>query len=134
MVQDATRILLVEATGKKPSSNVDGARNPSSYSFTVLEVIKGESAETFELPGDGDLGGIWDTTFSDHSDEGFWNDRSGRMGIQGSCDMVAPAFVLGAHYLIFVGIAPDTKQFERVEASTDRWLIYVKKQVRSASH
>ncbi len=132
LVDEAAKILLVETADQQPTADVPGARSPVIYSLRILEVLKGDASDTLEVPGDGDLSGIWDTTFSDHFQEEFWKHRTGRMGIRGSCDMVAPAFVAGARYLVFFGLRPDTKQFERVNSESDRWLTYVRRKLAGA--
>ena len=83
------------------------------------------------MKGEGDLSGIWDTTFENHEDKEFWDTATGRMGVQGNCQMVHPLFLVGKTYLILLGGDADTKQFERIDSGSDRWLSFVKDQLRN---
>ncbi|NHZ97611.1 hypothetical protein [Massilia sp. CCM 8734] len=96
------------------------------YTLRVLQVLKGQAGATIELNGEGDLSGIWDTTFSDHVEDEFWSKSSGRMGINGDCSMISPHFMIGKRYLVMHSSLPDTKHFERVDNDDDRWFKYVK--------
>jgi hypothetical protein len=42
-------------------------------------------------------------------------------------------FVTGKRYLLLIGGSPDTKQYERVDSASDRWLAFVAKQTRDAA-
>ena len=126
LIAEAREILLVEVLGSKPAAAVAGAKRPVSYTLKVVAVLRGQPRETLTILGEGDLSGIWDTTFSDHSESEFWNGRSGRMGVQGSCELVPPLFVQGKRYLVLLGGQPDTKQYERIDSDQDRWLEYIR--------
>ena len=130
LVSEASAIFLAEIIGSKPTKLVPGARRPVTYVLRVLVTYKGDPKSSVVIEGDGDLSGIWDTTFSDHTDPDFWERQDGRMGIQGSCEMVPAHFIVGKRYLVFQGVRPDTKQFERVDSDSDRWILYVRSQTR----
>ena len=125
VVAEAKLIFLAEVVDVKSTSKVSAAKKPVRYRLKVIRVLKGKVGLTVKLDGEGDLSGIWDTTFSDHTDNEFWNKYSGRMGILGDCAMVLPHFLLGKQYLVLISPAEDTKQFERVDIKYDRWLQYV---------
>ena len=128
VVKEAKQIVLAEVIDAKPSK-IGDAKKPTIYVFRVVRVLKGVLPATMNLSGEGDLSGIWDTTFSDHSDDEFWKGSSGRMGISGDCSMVPPLFIRGKRYLLLLGGRADTKQFERVDAPADRWLKFVEKEL-----
>lgn len=56
-----------------------------------------------------------------HADDDFWTRRSGRLGIESDCGLIAPAFAIGSTYLVLLA-EPDTKQFEQINTPQDRWL------------
>ena len=118
LVDEASSILLVEAVaGPKPKLG--------SCQLRVSRTLKGPTPEplpvTCRLPRAGD----WMTDFSAHTAPSFWETRGGRLGITSYCTLVPPAFRVGKTYLVFLGVRPDTKQFEEISGSTDRWLTYV---------
>jgi hypothetical protein len=125
VIAEAKNIVWAEVLGSEPSKRAGRARKPVRYKLKVVRVLKGEVRSSLELEGEGDLSGIWDTTFTNHADDEFWKGASGRMGIEGDCSMVPPPFVVGKRYLVFVSPGEDTKQFERVDDEKDRWLQYV---------
>jgi hypothetical protein len=125
VIAEAKQIIWVEVVNTQQAKHVDKARKPVSYKLRVLRVLKGQVASTVALSGEGDLSGIWDTTFSNHSDAEFWKRSSGRMGVEGDCSMVPPLFIVGKRYLVLLSSSEDTKQFERVDTEGDRWLRYV---------
>ena len=131
VVAEAKSIFWAEVIGSEPSNRTDSARKPVRYKLKVIRVFKGEARTALELDGEGDLSGIWDTTFSNHADDQFWKHASGRMGVEGNCSMVPPHFVVGKKYLVFVSPAEDTKQFERVDDERDRWLLYVAEKTKA---
>ena len=46
--------------------------------------------------------------------------------------MVPPHFIVGKRYLVLLSPSQDTKQFERVDAESDRWFKYVESQTGRA--
>ena len=128
VVKAAKQIFWAEVISSKPSKVGEDARRPVTYSLRVVRVLKGDVRPVVEIQGDGDLSGIWDTTFANHEQDEFWKAASGRMGIKGSCTMVPPLFIQGKRYLVLIGMPEDTKQYERVDLPTDRWLTFVEKQ------
>ena len=95
-----------------------------------MRVLKGKSPESLaiecKLAGDGD----WMTDFSNQSDEDFWERRGGRLGINGDCTVLPPAFAPGKRYLALLGITPDTKQYEEIGQHDDRWLTFVEARIK----
>ena len=69
------------------------------------------------------------TDLEGHATTEFWGARSGRLGLLGDCSVLPPAFLAGKQYLLVLGVRPDTKQFEQVSASGDRWLKYARQQL-----
>jgi hypothetical protein len=125
LIAEATQIVWAEVVSSRATEGVPSAKQPVRYKLNVLRVFKGQLESTIELDGEGGLSGIWDTTFASHSEEEFWKKPSGRMGIQGDCSMVPVLFRVGVRYLIILGGAPDTKQFERVDSQDDRWFQFI---------
>jgi hypothetical protein len=124
VISEAKQIYWAEVLGSKPTRLGGKARNPVRYTLKVLRTLKGQVGATAEIDGEGDLSGIWDTTFTNHTDDEFWRQSSGRMGVKGDCSMVPPHFIIGKRYLIVISPSEDTKQFERVDTQDDRWLQY----------
>jgi hypothetical protein len=122
---EAKQIFWAEVIGAESIKGADKARKAVRYKLRVLRVLKGQVGATSELDGEGDLSGIWDTTFANHTEDEFWKRSAGRMGVEGDCSMVPPHFIVGKRYLVIIGPAEDTKQFERVDSEDDRWLKYV---------
>ncbi len=118
LVDEATAIVLLEVV-----------QSGESCSLKVVHVLKGKAPKTLtvrcKLAGDGD----WMTDFSNHNDDDFWERRGGRLGINGDCTVLPPAFAPGKMYLALLGIAPDTKQYEEIGDNNDRWLAFVEERV-----
>jgi hypothetical protein len=116
LVKEATAIVLVEVVPGK---------HPESGEFKLVRALKGslntKLPTTFRPPSNGD----WMTTFTGHSEPSFWQDCAGRLGIKANCTPIPPAFEVGHQYLIFIGIQPDTKQFEEITVHNDKWLAFV---------
>ena len=76
--------------------------------------------------------GHWITDFADHKEIGFWKGRMGRLGVSADCSVLPPAFLVGKQYVLLLGIAPDTKQYEQVSGATDEWLRFVEQTLRGS--
>ncbi|MFC5476332.1 hypothetical protein [Paraherbaspirillum soli] len=122
LVREASSIVLLQAIA--PTTVREECQ------FKVVRTLKGRTPEdlriTCRLPKAGD----WMTNFSGHSEGNFWK-GSGRLGINGDCSVIPPAFTPGKTYLVLFGIAPDTKQYEEIGGSDDIWLKYVLDQIAS---
>jgi hypothetical protein len=125
VIAEAKQIFWAEVLGTQPAKHVEKARKPVRYKLRVVRALKGQVGSGIELDGEGDLSGIWDTTFSNHIEHEFWKHSAGRMGVEGNCSMVPPHFIVGKRYLVLLSASEDTKQFERVDVESDRWLKYV---------
>ena len=125
VVADAKHIFWAQVINARAAKSRANARKPVQYTLRVLQVLKGQGGSTIELDREGDLSGIWDTTFSDHAEDEFWSRSSGRMGVEGNCSMVPPHFIVGKRYLVLLSSMEDTKQFERVDNDADLWFKYV---------
>ena len=102
VIAEAKQIYWAEVLGSKPTRLGGKARNPVRYTLRVLRTLKGQAGATAEIDGEGDLSGIGDTTFTNHTDDEFWRQSSGRMGVKGDCSMVPPHFIIGKRYLIVI--------------------------------
>ena len=113
LIDEAHAILIVEVVGAG-----------QGCALRVVHALKGHVSDIgstiCRLPGDGD----WMTDFSGHTEASFWAGQ-GRLGVDGSCGVLSPAFSVGKSYLVLVGVAPDTKQYEQISGSEDRWLTFV---------
>lgn len=125
VIAEAKQIVWVEVMGTQPIGRIEKARKAVRYKLKVLRVLKGQVRSMIDLDGEGNLSGIWDTTFGNHAEDEFWKQSSGRMGVEGDCSMVLPHFIVGKRYLVIISSPEDTKQFERVDTESDRWLKYV---------
>lgn len=125
VVAEAKQIFWAEVLSAEPAGQVGKAPKAVRYKLQVLRVLKGQVGSTADLDGRGELSGIWDTTFNNHAEGDFWSRSAGRMGVQGDCSMAPPHFVIGERYLVVISGSDDTKQFERVDSESDRWLKYV---------
>lgn len=127
VVDEAKEIFWAEVVASRQLiiKRVEKARKSVRYKLKVLRVLKGEVESMIDLDGEGDFSGIWDTTFTNHTEDEFWKRSSGRMGVEGDCSMVPPHFIVGKRYLVVLSSGEDTKQFERVDNEEDRWLKYV---------
>lgn len=120
LVSEATAITVVEAVS---------AAAPPGCSLRVIRTLKGvskhDSFMNCRLPASGD----WMTSFSAHSENEFWQHRAGRLGVNGDCTVIVPAFEVGRTYLVFDALA-DTKQFEQIDGSDDKWLRFVENRLQ----
>ena len=118
LVNEAGVIVIVEAVAGADSKG-------KTCQLRIVRTLKGNTTKSFQiacrLPGAGD----WMTNFSAHSDTEFWQRRGGRLGINGDCTLIPPAFEVGHQYLVFLGVSPDTKQFEEIAGPADKWLVFV---------
>lgn len=121
LVDEARVVLVVRASVTKDALGC---------SLAVTRVLKGTAPQALpllcRLPASGD----WMEDFSAHHDQTFWRGDGGRLGINGDCSVIDPAFIPGKSYLILLGVKPDVKQFEQIGASGDRWLEFVRARIR----
>jgi hypothetical protein len=116
LLGEATRIVIVEVIA-------DQAARGKNCKLRLIKTLKGSDVNDgldvqCRILGKGD----WMTDFSSHSEDLFWKQRSGRVGISSACTPTAPAFEIGKKYLLVLGVQPDTKQFEEVASASDKWL------------
>ena len=125
LLGEARAVVLVEA--------VTSTDRPSECSLRVLRSWKASAPTPVpvkcRLPEKDDLM----TDFTGHSDWGFWKTNNGRLGTGIDCSVKPPAFAPGKRYLIFIGIAPDTKQYEQIANADDRWLQFVESHLSAAN-
>jgi hypothetical protein len=73
---------------------------------------------------------MWDTTFNDHRTFG----AHGRLGNIGDCvTTVAPAFVIGSTYVLFLDGPDDSKKFEKIATPDDGWLQHIRETLKPTS-
>lgn len=114
LVSESGTIVIVEAVATSTGCELQ-----------VVRTLKGTPPQALPIgcrrPGPGD----WMTSFSGHTEKSFWEGRGGRLGIEGDCSVIAPAFEIGRSYLLLLGVRPDTKQFEQIDGADDQWLRFV---------
>jgi len=128
MVSEANLIVWAKATSMVKTEPFENANFPVLYTFEIREVLKGSiDKENLGLRGDGDTSGLWDTTFSNHSESDFLESFNGRLGNIGDCVTTPPpVFKLSQKYLLFIGEFDDSKKYERVDTKDDKWYQIVK--------
>jgi hypothetical protein len=118
LIGEAQAIVLAEAI-------VDKQALPNSCRFRVKRVLKGQVADQVVVPCRPQLFGEMAADPRSHNDSSFWQSHMGRVTYGTTCQIVKPAFVAGHHYLLLLGIEPDTKQFEEIRRADDKWLLFV---------
>jgi hypothetical protein len=129
VVAEASQIYWAEVLSAQVPAQVGKA---TLYRFRVLRSLKGQVDPMVTLSGasgEGEGPEIWDITFDDHAADVFWRGAMARMGIEGDCSLSPPHFKVGRRYLLLLGGRPDTKQFERVDIESDRWLAFVQSEL-----
>jgi hypothetical protein len=123
IVLEANLIIWAKATGMVKAQPFESANSPVLYTFEIEEVLKGSiEMKKLGIKGEGDTNGLWDTTFSNHSESNFLEDFNGRLGNIGDCVTTPPpAFKLGRKYLLIIGGMDDSKKYERVDTKEDKW-------------
>lgn len=100
------------------------------YRFQTLEQLRGTGQKIFIVIGGPEGFNNKDTSFNNHWDPAFW-ERGGGRTINGSDCVLRPGFVVGNTYLVFLGVQPTWRSFEKIEMvggrpnSDDRWLAFV---------
>lgn len=115
-------IVVVEVVSSPPASK-------SACKFRVIDSLKGTSPGKIPVACRLAGAGNWMRHFSGHSEAEFWQQRGGRLGIKSDCTLIPPVFEIGHYYLLLLGGAPDTKQFEEIANPFDQWLLFIQKQV-----
>ena len=78
----------------------DLAARGKNCKLRLIKTLKGSEVNDgldvqCRIPSQGD----WMTDFSSHSEDLFWKQRSGRVGISSACTPIAPAFEIGKKIL-----------------------------------
>ncbi len=119
LLTEASAVALVEAVSVQDA--------PSSCTFRVIRTWKGALPAPLPVVCRTPAGGDWMTDFAGHAEAVFWKERAGRLGVSGACSIIPPAFTIGKQYVLLIGIAPDTKQYEQISGPKDEWLRLVEK-------
>lgn len=124
IVNEANVILLVEAIATPEAQE-------SSCQFRVVRTLKGYVPE--EIPVTCRLPNHVEKTFDfdSHSSAIFWQEYlpHGRLYVSTNCMLMPPFFEPGHRYVLLLGIAPDTKQFEEIKSDDDKWLNFIERQL-----
>jgi hypothetical protein len=102
------------------------------YTFKTIKQLKGTAQPAFQILGGAGTGEMSNWRFKEHFDQGFWDDRAGRVFHDTSCN-IHPGFAVGGTYLIFIDQPYHTKSFEMILMTEgdadkkDKWLQYVEK-------
>jgi hypothetical protein len=119
LISEATSIIVVIVT----------ANAGIGCSLQIVRVLKGPAGVLplqCRLPNAGD----WMTDFDGHTAGASWTQRAGRLGVNGDCSVITPAFKVGRKYVLLIGVRPDTKQFEQI-APKDKWLEFIESRVNA---
>lgn len=119
LLNEATHVLLVEAKA--------AARPGGACRLEVLRSWKAKAPQIVPVQCKAPTENDWMTDFDAHTDDQFWKSRDGRLGVNGDCTVLPPAFMVGKRYVVLLGVAPDLKQFEQVASEGDRWLEFVER-------
>ena len=132
LIKETPTIIYAKAKSIKEIKHVKHATKPAKYIFKIISILKGSVSDNFlVVDGDSDLSGLWDTTFSNHTENRFWSGKEGWLGNIGDCRTTPPpGFILGQNYLLFLGGPDDSKKYERIDTEDDKWLNFVKSQLR----
>lgn len=125
-LQLVTDVAVGQVVGATPLNDYE-----VEYRFLTLERLAGAELKVFTVTGGPVEHNGNDTTYNDHSDFAFWA-RGGGRTMNGSDCVIRPGFVIGNSYLVFLGMAPTRRSFEKIELidgrfnPDDKWLVYVK--------
>lgn len=122
IVDEASTIVLVEVV---PSP----ATSPNLCQLRTVRTLKGHAPAEVPVSCRVPANGEWMTSFETHKEKDFWQKRRGRILVDSSCTLLQPAFTIGHTYLLLLGIAPDTKQFEEIAGPNDEWLRFVERRL-----
>jgi len=128
---------LISRTNNIVLAKVVGAEMQSDgysvlYTFQIVERLKGQIADRFQISG---YPSIWEgenRRFNDHSDKEFWLNSGGRSANDTDCQ-IHPTFSVGGIYLVFIDRPYHVKSFEiiiRTHGDKDKWLQYVESHIR----
>ena len=117
MVKETPDIYYAEATSF--------SKDDESFSFKVLEVIKGEKRKDFAVLGHPLADGAVESDFGAHKAQAFWDDITTARTLFGPDCRLNPLFKIGSRYLIFYKEPFQAKSFELVKTRADRWFKHV---------
>ena len=120
---EATEIVLAEAVKGYASAS-------GTCQFRTVRTLKGRAREEISLSCRAPVAGESTTHPLAHNAPVFWQQRMGRVTYGTTCQLIQPAFTVGHKYLLLLGVAPDTKQFEEIVEPTDKWLLFVEQQLQ----
>lgn len=124
LINEADAIFLVDAIASPEAQE-------SSCQFRIVRTLKGHAPEKISLPCH--LSNHEDAAydFDSHSSEVFWQKHlpHGRLSISTACELLPPIFEIGHRYVLLLGIAPDSKQFEEIKGDNDKWLNFIERQL-----
>ena len=123
LVGEATEIVLAEA--------IEGYASASgTCRFRSMRTLKGRVREEISVSCRSPVAGESTTHPSAHNTSVFWQQRRGRVTSDTDCQLQQPAFTTGHKYLLILGVAPDSKQFEEIVEPSDKWLLFVEQQLQ----
>ena len=118
VLKEANYVALVELL------SAESADNLISYQFKVLENIKGEPREAYEIVLEGDLPGST-IDMGGHTNFQFWTRSAGGSKYTSFCS-VRPSFQILYQYLIVEVDSVSHLSYEMIWDENDRWLNFVR--------
>jgi hypothetical protein len=125
LVRDHTALLKEAEVVVLAQAVEDQTLDPETCRFHILRTLKGMVHEEFVLPCQSLSHEKAQEEYTNHDDPSFWEKRMGRVMFGTNCQLMKPAFIATHQYLLILGVSPDTKQFEEINESTDKWLMFV---------
>jgi hypothetical protein len=130
MVKLNDNIYLAEAVKVSKTAKIS-APTSNIFTFKVVETLKGKAVSTMKIEALQAKGDRKVDDYNGHKDEAFWNNSTGRLINDPSCQ-VLPTFTKGTRYLIFP-LQPYTyKSLEIIKSDDDMFLKKVRELVASS--
>lgn len=104
---------------------VSYSKEDETFTFKVLEAIKGEKQKEITVPGSLLDSNAVESDFGYHKAQSFWSDITAARTTFGSDCRLNPKFKIGSRYLIFYKTPYQAKSFEYVKNRGDRWFLHV---------
>jgi hypothetical protein len=117
MIKTTPDIYYAEATSY--------SKEDESFSFKVLEILKGQKRKEFSVLGNPVPDGVKENDFGGHRAQGFWEDVTTARTTFGSDCRLNPMFKIGSRYVIFLKEPYQAKSFELVKNRKDKWFEHI---------
>jgi hypothetical protein len=117
MIKNTPDIYYAQATSY--------SQEDESFTFKILEVLKGEKRKDFSVLGHPVPEGTVENDFGGHKAQAFWEDvTTARTTFSSDCRL-NPEFKIGSKYVIFLKQPYQAKSFEYVKSRSDKWFLHI---------